>query len=240
MAITRVNGVVLRYTNYRESDRILTIFTRESGLLSATARGCRRPKSALMPVTELFVFAEFVLFENHGHYSINEATVKESFYPLREDVSRFAAAMAMLTVTEKGATAQKNEALFEALYYALSFTAYGDGHPADMAICFLLHALDSMGFRPALTQCANCGKDLRDVHGLRFYAVQGGACCDAHGFGMPVRPISMEAARRILRLSPEALQKVVLPTDVRVELLRAMGEYAENMLECSIKSLRQV
>lgn len=44
MALITVNGIVTRYANYRDNDRILTLFTRERGLISAAARGCRRPK----------------------------------------------------------------------------------------------------------------------------------------------------------------------------------------------------
>lgn len=47
MALITVNGIVTRYANYRDNDRILTLFTRERGLISAAARGCRRPKSQL-------------------------------------------------------------------------------------------------------------------------------------------------------------------------------------------------
>jgi len=240
LGVSRVNGLVLRYANYRDNDRILTILSREAGLISATARGCRRPKSPLLGASELFVYGEFVLFENRGRYSVNEAEIKESFYTLREDVSRFAAAMAMLTVAEKGATDQKNEELFDTLYYCLSYTAYAPVKPGDMAVCFLLKALDDLGFRPSLTHCAICNRDLRGDRQIRFAPAQGGAVCDGHGMGSGVQAISLEAARRILLLNKDELQRAVLPEAVRKELLLYLGEYAETMLECSIRSLRQI
>ena len=39
------NGIVLRVTDYRESDRILNILSRERGLIAVTARGGRKPNS---------------------------------------------------------------------------------------------------------------------------------------------------------------------------------------------------
>ena len=42
-----VNAIVLRAVNYRDYDRMLTLFTREEGLLSAAARGAHRQKSPL-------------------------------------------------------------------------------------------------------------------------------------------------------------------------------------------------
>ena len=54
-----VTGIVTRYVNYRESDRILSIFTIEQGRVDAKARGCRRPTSPLLPAAQPFVYGEF-------------------------------------------------------------------------------------------------------------------------------------------------------------------------------------
>jgi len=240
MGVSRMNGIVLRYANYRDNDRILSLYTRENGLISATSRGCRRPKSPLLGASELFVYGEFVLFENKGRYTVNEASVQESFYPLREDVSRFAAGMSMLNLTEKGGTDQKNEALFDTLYYCLSYLAYGEGEAGDMTLCFLLHALDVLGFRPSLTRCCICGEDLRAKRKIAFSPQQGGACCVEHAPDREVKPLSMEAARRILCLDKRDFQKVILPETVRQELLSQVAVYAECVLECSLKSIKQI
>lgn len=44
MALITVNGIVTRYANYRDNDRILTLFTRERGLISAAARAAAARK----------------------------------------------------------------------------------------------------------------------------------------------------------------------------------------------------
>ena len=40
-------ALVLRQVDYKESDKILTLFTQEQGKLTASARGCRKKGSAL-------------------------------------------------------------------------------------------------------------------------------------------------------------------------------------------------
>ena len=107
MALITVNGIVTRYANYRDNDRILTLFTRERGLISAAARGCRRPKSPLLPASELFVSGEFVLFFNREKYTLQSCDVQEAFYPLREDVERFAAGAYMLALANGGAVTEQ-------------------------------------------------------------------------------------------------------------------------------------
>ena len=38
----RTKALVLRAVDYKESDKILTLLTQESGKLTASARGCRK------------------------------------------------------------------------------------------------------------------------------------------------------------------------------------------------------
>ncbi len=66
----RVHGIVMRYANYRDNDRMLTIFTKESGRLDAKANGCRRPNSPLLPCSQPFVYGEFLVY-----YTKNRATI---------------------------------------------------------------------------------------------------------------------------------------------------------------------
>lgn len=242
MALITVNGIVTRYANYRDNDRILTLFTRERGLLSAAARGCRRPKSPLLPASELFVSGEFMLFLNREKYTLEACDVREPYYPLREDVERFSAGAYMLSLVNEGVAAeQPNEALLSLLLYALSFTAYSDCAPLDLALCFAVRCLYMLGYSPAVTRCAACGCDLRAERELHFSAAAGGALCSAcaRGFrtdAMPVSALSLEAVRRMLMLSDQEMGKVRLPERVREELKPVINGYAEHVLERRFKA----
>jgi len=57
----RVSAIILRRTNYGEADRILTVLTREHGILSVIARGARREKSRLAGGIELFAICDLAL-----------------------------------------------------------------------------------------------------------------------------------------------------------------------------------
>ena len=63
MALVCATGIVTRYVNYSENDRIISIFTIEQGRIDAKARGCRKPTSPLLPVAQPFVFGEFELYQ---------------------------------------------------------------------------------------------------------------------------------------------------------------------------------
>lgn len=242
MSLLTISGIVTRYANYKDNDRMLTILT-EHGSIGAAARGCRRPNSPLLPCSELFVYGEFVLYEKQGKHSVNACDVRESFYPLRQDMERFYAAAHMLEVAnglaEDGANCGE---LLKLLYYALTYTAYTENHPMDVAIVFTAKSLAAMGYTPAITHCASCGEDLRGLPRMGFAPGAGGAVCG--GCMAPdclkVSPLSLEALRRMLMLSAEDMHKAVLPPQVRDELSRAMLDYGEYVLERKLRSLGQL
>lgn len=65
----KVTAIILRRTNYKEADRILSVLTREAGQLAVIARGVRRSKSRLAGGIELFSECELTLARS----SLNQA-----------------------------------------------------------------------------------------------------------------------------------------------------------------------
>ena len=96
-----INAIVLRAVNYRDFDRMLTLFSREEGKVSAGARGAHRQKSALSAASTQFCTGEYVLDEKNGKYTVKNCMLDEAYYPLREDAQRFAYAAALTQVCEE-------------------------------------------------------------------------------------------------------------------------------------------
>lgn len=240
MPVVIADGIVTRYVNYRENDRIISILTPDRGRIDAKARGCRRQNSALLPVCQPFVYGQFELFEGKDRLSVNQCEIKETFFPLREDYARFAAAAAALQLSHDAS--QENEPaekLFSLLYHALSYLAYAENHPDDLMLCFLLRYLDVTGWRPSITSCARCNRDVRGDARLFFSARDGGAVCAACAASAePVEKRTLEAMRRMLLLSDADMKKVVLPEELRAELTRILSGYVSERLEHGERALK--
>ncbi|MBQ9833423.1 MAG: recombination protein O N-terminal domain-containing protein, partial [Clostridia bacterium] len=52
MPLITVDGIVVRNADYKENDRMLTVFTREYGALGVSVRGCRRKGSTMLACSE--------------------------------------------------------------------------------------------------------------------------------------------------------------------------------------------
>jgi DNA repair protein RecO (recombination protein O) len=225
-------AIVTGYTDYRDDDRMLTLFSAERGRIDCKARSCRKPTSKLLSCAQPFVFGEFELFVNNDRVTVNGCDVRETFYPLREDADRFiAASVCTQLVNSVIQKESSDEQLFSLLYHTLSFLAYTDSDPKDLLIAFLLHYLDHAGYRPSLTRCAVCRRDIRSDAVLIYSAEAGGAVCAGcpHG-GKPVSKLALEAMRRILLLQDDELKRVVLKEGLRAELLPILKSSCAQML----------
>jgi DNA repair protein RecO (recombination protein O) len=181
---TKTDAVVLRSFRFGEADRVLHLYTADSGRVGAMAKGVRKTKSRFGARLEPFSHVELMLHRGSGElYTVTGVSLVEAHRPAREDPYRLsvalvgAEAMLRLFVEE-----ERNERAFEAL---TRFLAAVDTIPSDsrgraaldpLALSFQLKLLWLSGYVPHLESCVECGG--RD--GLVGYLPRaGGAVCTA-------------------------------------------------------------
>ena len=151
-------GIVLRETNYKEADKILTVLTRDLGKRTVKARGCRRKNSKLTAASQLLVYSEMTLSERGEFTTLTEADPLEQFWSVRQDLEDLALASYFAEVTE--ATAQEGEAVPELLSLLLNSLYALDTLKKPRALvkaAFELKLLCLTGYAPMLDACAVCG-----------------------------------------------------------------------------------
>ena len=232
MPAKSLNGIVIGYSDYRDNDRMLTLFTAEEGRVDCKARNCRKPTAPFLACAQPFVYGEYTIFFTQNRGTLNSCEIKENFYSLREDPDRFLTASALARLCQSVIEPDMpNEQLFSLLYYTLSFLAYSDTDPRDLLCGFLIHFLDRIGYRPALTFCAKCRRDVRADSILFFSPEAGGTVCAACVQGeRRISKLALEAMRRMLLLSDEDLKKIRLTKELRTELKQILTESIEEAL----------
>ncbi len=182
MRQTERTAIVLRCVNYRDNDRMLTLFSPTQGRIEALARGCRKPRSPILNASEMFALGDFELYQKGAHLTVISATLIETFYPLRQDFDRLAVGTYLLGVAEgfiqPGVPAQE---LFMLLLHTLSRLTFSDQPWKPLVSGFLLHLSASEGFKPRLQHCVHCGKRLTEGESTWFDHNEGGLVCrDCH------------------------------------------------------------
>lgn len=239
MSAESINGIVIGYSDYRDHDRILTLLTAERGRIDCRSRNCRRPTAPLLACSQPFVYGEYTIFYTKAHGTLNSCEIKESFYPLREDPERFLiASCAARLCQEVSEPDSESSSLFSLLYYMLTFLAYSEAAPKDLLCGFLLHFLDCIGYRPSLTFCASCRKDVRGDARLFFSADAGGTLCEKCRVSEPqIEKLTLEAMRRILLLDNKDLDKIKMNPDLQGSILSVISSLLSSILEKNARGL---
>ncbi|MFM1582540.1 DNA repair protein RecO, partial [Helcococcus ovis] len=68
MDIDNFRGIVFRAVDFGETSKILTIFTRNEGIISVMARGVKNPKSKKQNLVSVFTEADFELTKSKDFY----------------------------------------------------------------------------------------------------------------------------------------------------------------------------
>lgn len=84
------DAIVIRTVDYKESDRILTLFSPDEGKIAASARGVRNKTSKLKYAAQMFNYGLYELTSAGG--SVTGCTQKDGFFSVTEDVASFYAA----------------------------------------------------------------------------------------------------------------------------------------------------
>lgn len=175
----KVNALALKSVDYKENDKMLTLFTIEKGLLSVGVKGVKRASAKLKFCAQPFCFAEYVLSVKGDRYTVVGATEIESFYNVRLDVLNFYAGSAVLEfLIKQCAEGEQNQELFVHTVNTLKKIAFGEIKAKQNLIQFLVRALDLIGYGFKFKSCINCGGELSGHERCYFDFEKGGAVCE--------------------------------------------------------------
>ncbi len=156
----KTDALVIGGIDYKDHDKLLTLFTAERGIVFAGIKGVRKPKAKLSFAAQPFAFAEYVLVEKGEHHTVKSAYSYDGFYPLRLDVERFYAANGILAVCKAVAPdGERLHTLFVATVQALKELAYDEADPIETLVGFMLTAAGEAGYYVDLDGCGICGAE---------------------------------------------------------------------------------
>lgn len=236
MPTEKATGIVLRTTDWSETSRIATMWTREFGKVRVLAKGGRRLKSNFETALDLLTVCRIVFIHKPGRDLdlLTEAQVQERFPKLRSDLhALYAAYFIAELLAEWTQEFDPHPHLFDEAVAAIR--DFGEpGLSTSLRLsAFALVLLKELGYTPALAACAACSRPLLpDEPHLSFSPSAGGVVCAG------CRPdqrehfsISSECRRWLGELTQpgEPWRRESSPA-TRGELRRLLGSYITYLL----------
>jgi DNA repair protein RecO (recombination protein O) len=197
-------GIVLRRIDYGETDRILTVLTREHGKIGVIARGVRRSQSRLASRTDLFVRSRMQLAKGRGELDVLTQAEPVAAPPAASDARRAACAALCAELTDRVLESHHADGdIYSLVAAALSACAEPSRDPRAAVVWFARRMMDRLGYAPQLHECASCERVLPEAP-AHFSATAGGLLCTDCAANDPAAILCSVRVIKVLRTAAAA------------------------------------
>jgi DNA repair protein RecO (recombination protein O) len=170
-------AVVLAAMDYGETDRIVTLFTREHGKVRAIARHGKKSVKRFSGALEIFAHLRLQLVLKEGLSSLRNTDIVTVFPHIRDDLLKISyAGYACEVIDRLLPEAMCNPRLFRLLVSYLEQLESAPSCPDDRRF-FEINLLNILGYRISLEQCSQCGVDIGGFSDAIHYTAAGELFC---------------------------------------------------------------
>lgn len=233
----KCEGIVIRSTAYGESNKIITLFTREFGKIALMARGARKPNSRLSAITQLLSCGQFLFQSSRGLGTLQQGETIHSFKEIKEDLFKTAFSTYLAELLDKGTEEKKvNPYLYELFYQTLNYI--NEGYDAAVLTnIFEMKMLQVIGLRPELNQCVNCGsKEGRFAFSIRENGLLCHRCFEKDPYLLPISQASVKLLRLFYYIDLRRLGSISVKPQTKKELRTVMTMYYDEYSGLYLKS----
>lgn len=243
MALIKTDALVIKSSDYSESTRLVTLFSRDCGRIRVLAKGIKRLKSHNRGALESFSLVQVTLAlkDPSALGTLRESTLIRSPTALRSDYDRWLLGSLVLEVADRATVAAHEAAgLFERLCSWLEELDTTE-RPEDRTLEVLIETLAWFGFAPQFGPCCLCGGG-EPFTGFRIdqCGVTCGKCAGGHPDFRPLPPGSIKVLERLAALNPEARHTLRISSKQREQLFALVIALLEYHLEIRLTTARML
>ena len=205
-------ALVIAQSSIGDNDRLLTLMTRDMGVIRAFAVGAKSVKSKRGSATGLLSYSNFLLDKKGDTYKVVEATANKVFFGAGSDITVLSIAQYFCELSaffcpHDDTSEEFLRTVLNSLYY---MTEKKRDPLLIKAITELRIAVIS-GYAPSLVACAGCGKFEDSV--MYFRVEDGSLVCNdcKQGNVLPVNRTVLQALRHIVYSKIESLYSFDIP-----------------------------
>lgn len=221
-AVTRftTEALVIKEMNVGENDRLVTLFSKEHGIIKAFASGAKGIKSKKGAATSILTYGSFTIKNKNGSLRIYEATPIRMFFGAGDDIVVLTLAQYFCELGFNFAVNGANNTEFLRLILnSLHFLTVEKRYPPLIKAITELRTASISGYAPNLIACDNCGKFEDDI--MYFDTEQAIITCSEcprENNTIPIDRTMLSAMRHIVYSDFNKLYSFEIPND-RANLL---------------------
>lgn len=237
--IEKTEGIVIRTLNYGETNKIITVLTRNHGKIGLMARGAKKTKSKLSSSSQLFFYGNFLYQRGKGLGVLHQADPIDSFRDMKTDIVRMAYSAYLVEFADR---ITEDHTGYPELYDILIQTIkwINDGiSPQILVLIFNVKMLPLAGIAANIERCVHCGEREGPFH---FSMTGGGYLCrQCRAMDPYSLPLSLQASKLMTlfkHVPLERLGKLSIKKENIVQMKTILDNYYEQNAGLHLKSKR--
>lgn len=237
MSAEKTEAIVLRLVDFSETSRVVTLFTRDFGKVSALAKGAKRLKGPFESALDLLsrVRVVFLRKSSDSLDLLTEAQLIARFRPrpraLMSLYGGYYVAELLAALTE---THDPHPLLYDAAVETLQQLGSSDEARLPL-LWFEVQLLREIGHLPPFDECLVCGRPAELREGLRYWVTQGGLVCRECGredlAHTEIHPGTLACLKRLAEGAPDQLHRLHPSPQQYQELRRVLTSAVCHVME---------
>ncbi|OGF53136.1 MAG: DNA repair protein RecO [Candidatus Fraserbacteria bacterium RBG_16_55_9] len=231
--IRKAVGFVIRTIDFGESDRIVTVFSREAGKLSLLAKGARKTESRFGAALDLLTLSELVYYHREGLKLVSQADIVEAYSKLKGDYEHLVTGLRCARwINRLLEDDHAEERAFILFHHLLDALTQEEGSVILYELAFKLKLLAGLGLDPTLDRCAVCERIPKQSW---FSMEKGGILCERchdgnHAGEFPIDPGTARGLYMALRLPFHKLKRLKISEEIAAASERLIDQFTAHHL----------
>lgn len=174
-------AIVLNSKPYKESDAIITVYTKDFGKLELIAKGVLKQNSKLAGHLDLLIKSNIMIIKGKGFDYLSAAVIDNCYLSLREDYDKIICAQEIvklfLSLVKDNVEDARLFSLLDVYFQAINDEIdFNEEKSLLFKLRFSLSFLKEIGYLPELYNCLSCKKKIKEGNNY-FNLLDGGVIC---------------------------------------------------------------
>ena len=229
---SNVEGFVLREFSYRESSKILEVFTKDMGKISIIAKGVLNKKNPNLSSTQRFVKASYNLYKSgEKFFGIRDASLLKSYSKSNKNFDIIIYKSAICDLLLRTIDFDQKDLVYNLLDKTFDSFEKASENYFNIFLCFLLKYISFSGFKPNLKECSLCGSKINPNNA--YFSIKDGGMIDSSckKIKKDIVYLTREEYLYILKLIYTPTDKVS-EIDLKIEKKKMINLLTSYLLEC--------
>ena len=233
MKVISVEGIVISTTDYKESSRIINIFTKDKGIIGCISKGCKSLKSKLRLLSEKMAYANFqISYKENGLSTLIDGDIIDYFINIKSDIIKVSYLSYITELSSSVYKESEDNEVYNLMINGIKKIEEGFD-PKVITNILELQYLEYLGINLNLDSCVKCGS----TKVVTISLSKGGYVCANHRTN---EPLVNEKVLKLLRLynyvDISKISNLDIEDSIRDEISTIIDMYYEEYSGVYLKS----